>query len=66
LLSDIAVRTISLSALYGQGTPREAAEAVYALIFLLHADAAPVFAPFAAADGELAAIVIVVADPTRN
>jgi transposase len=31
-------------ALYGQGTPREAAEAVYALIFLLHADAALVSA----------------------
>jgi transposase len=57
---------VLIRALYGQGTPREAAEAAYALIFLLHADAALVFAPFAAVDGQLAAIVIVVADPTRN
>jgi transposase len=57
---------VLIRALYGQGTPREAAEAVDALIFLLHADAALVFAPFAAVDRELAAIVIVVADPTRN
>jgi hypothetical protein len=57
---------VLIRALYGQGTPREAAEAAYALIFLLHADAALVFDPFAAVDGQLAAIVIVVADPTRN
>jgi transposase len=55
-----------MRALYGKGTPREAAEAAYALIFLLHPDEALVFAPFAAVDGQLAAIVILVADPTRN
>jgi transposase len=55
-----------MRALYGQGTPREAAEAVYALIFILQSDVASAFGLIAAVDGELAAIVIVAADPTRN
>jgi transposase len=57
---------VLMRALHGQGTPREAAEAAYALIFVLQTDAAPAFALIAAVDGEIAAIVIVAADPTRN
>ncbi len=55
-----------MRALYGQGTPREAAETLYALIIVLRTEAALVFALIATANGELAAIVIVSADPTRN
>jgi hypothetical protein len=55
-----------MRALHGQGTPREAAEALYALIFVLQTDVALAFALIAAVDGEIAAIVIVAADPTRN
>jgi hypothetical protein len=54
------------TALHGQGTPREAAEAVSLLIFVLQCDAALVFALIATVDGELAAIVIVAEDPTGN
>ena len=57
---------VLMRALYGQGTPREAAEALYALIFVLQSDAALAFGLIATVDGELAAIVIVAADPTRN
>jgi hypothetical protein len=45
-----------MRALNGQGTPREAAEAVYTVIVVLQTNAAVI----------LAAIVIVAADPTRN
>jgi transposase len=57
---------VLMRALYGQGTPREAAEAVYALIFVLQSDAALAFALIAAIDGELAAFVIVAAHPARS
>jgi hypothetical protein len=57
---------VLMRALYGQGTPREAAEAVSVLIFVLQSDAALVFALIATVDGELAGIVIVTADPMRN
>ena len=57
---------VLMRALYGQGTPREAAEAVSALIFVLQSDAALAFGLIAAIDGELAPIVIVAAHPTRN
>src|SRR5271155_5286894 len=57
---------VLMRALYGQGTPREAAEAESALIFVLQSDAALAFGLIAAIDGELAPIVIVAADPTRN
>jgi transposase len=57
---------VLMRALYGQGTPREAAEAVYGLTFVLQSDAALVFALIATVDGELAAIVFVATDPTRN
>jgi transposase len=57
---------VLMRTLYGQGTPREAAEAVSALIFVLQSDAALTFGLIAAIDGELAPIVIVAAHPTRN
>ena len=43
---------VLMCALYGQGTPREAAEAVSALIFVLQSDAALVFALIVAIDGD--------------
>ena len=57
---------VLMRALYGQGTPREAAETLYAPIIVLRTETALVFALIATVDGELAAIVIVAADPTRN
>src|ERR1700691_4136390 len=57
---------VLMRAIYGQGTPREAAETLYALIIVLRTEAALVFALIATVDGEVAAIVIVAADPTRN
>ena len=57
---------VLMRALDGQGTPREAAETLYALIIVLSTQAALVFGLIATVDGELAAIVIVAADPTRN
>jgi hypothetical protein len=57
---------VLMRALYGRGTPREAADAVSVLIFVLQSDAVLVFALIATVDGELAAIVFVAADPTRN
>jgi transposase len=57
---------ILMRALYGQGTPREAAEALYALILVLQSDAALAFALIAAFDAEPAAILVVVADPAPN
>ncbi len=57
---------VLMRALYGQGTPREAAEALYALLFVLQSDAALAFALITPIDGERAAIVIVVADTTPN
>jgi transposase len=57
---------VLMRALYGQGTPREAAETLYALIIVLRTEAALVFALVATVNGELAAIIIVAADPTPN
>jgi transposase len=50
-----------MRALHGQGTPREAAEAVYALIFVVQIDAVTVLELILLADGEAAAIVIIIA-----
>ena len=57
---------VLMRARYGQGTPREAAEALYALFFVLQSDAALALALIAAVDGELVAILIIVADPAAN
>jgi transposase len=57
---------VLMRAIYGQGTPRQAAETLSPLITVLRTEAALVFTLIATVDGELAAIVIVAADPTRN
>jgi transposase len=57
---------VLMRALYGQGTPREAAETLYAPIIVLRTETALAFGLIATVDGELAAIVIVAANPTRN
>ena len=54
---------VLMRALHGQGTPKEAAEAVYALIFVVQTEAATVLALIALVDGECAAILIVAAAP---
>jgi len=58
--------SVLMRALYGQGTPREAAETLYALFFVLQADAALAFALIAAVDREPPAIVIIVVTPAPN
>ena len=57
---------VLMRALHGQGTPREAAEAVSAFIFVLQTDALLVFGLIAIVDAELAALVILATDLTRN
>ena len=57
---------VLMRALYGQGTPREAAEAATAFIFVLRTDAALAFGLIAVVDGEFAALVIIAAAPTSN
>ena len=54
---------VLMRALHGQGTPKEAAEAVYALIFVVQTEAATVLALIALVDGECAAILIIAAAP---
>jgi transposase len=58
--------SVLMRALYGQGTPKEAAEALYALIFVLQTEVALTLGLIAVLDSEFAAIVIVVEDPTPN
>ena len=55
-----------MRALHGQGTPREAAEARAAFIFIPQTDSLMVFGLIALIDAEPAAIVIVAVDPTPN
>ena len=57
---------VLMRALYGKGTTRKAAEALYALFFALQSDAALALALIAAVDGERVAIVVVVTDTARN
>ena len=57
---------VLMRALHGQETPREAADARYALIFVLRTDATLAFGLIAAVDGKIAVILIIAADPTRN
>ena len=57
---------VLMRALYGQGTPREAAEVLYALFFVFQSDLALAFALIAALDAKPHAIIIVVADPGRK
>ena len=57
---------ILMRALIGPGTPKEAAEAAYAFVFVVQTDAALAFGLFAVVNGECAAIVLIGADPTPN
>ena len=52
--------------LHGQGTPRQAAEAAYAFIFVLRTDAALAFGLIAVVSGEFAALVVIIAAPTSS
>ncbi len=55
---------VLMRAFYGQGTPREAAEAAYVLIFVVQTEAAMVLALVALVEGERTATVIITAAPT--
>ena len=58
---------VLMRALYGQGTPREAAEARVAFIFVLQTDALLVFGLIAIIDAKPAALVVTIAiTPTAN
>ena len=65
-VAGVQSRRLDARSLYGQGTPREAAEAVSALIFVLQSDAALAVGLIPTVNGELAAIVILATDLTRN
>jgi len=54
---------VLMRALYGQGTPKEAADALNAFVFIVRTDAALTFGLIAVIDGELAALVVIVAAP---
>src|SRR5208283_232484 len=57
---------VLMRALYGQGTPREAAEAAIAFIFVLQTDAALAFGMIVVVDREFAAFVVIGAEPTSS
>ena len=52
---------ILMRALFGCGTPREAASAISALLFVMHTDVALALAMIANVDGETAMLVVIVA-----
>jgi hypothetical protein len=52
---------VLMRALYGQGTPREAAEAAMAFIFVLRTDAAIAFGLIAFIEGQFVALVVIAA-----
>jgi transposase len=54
-----------MRALYGKGTPREAAEARHAIVLVLRTDTALTFALIAVINWELAALVIAIATNTN-
>src|SRR5208283_1865006 len=60
------IHVAGFSALHGQGTPREAAEAAYAFIFVLRTDAALAFGLIVVVDREFAAFVVIGAEPTSS
>ena len=51
---------VLMRALHGQGTPREAADALYALIFVLQTDSRLIFGLVALIDAEPAALVVTI------
>ncbi len=57
---------VLMRALHGQGTPREAAEAAYAFIFVLRTDADLAFGLIAVVNGEFAALVVIAATLTSS
>ena len=57
---------VLMRALHGQGTPRQAAEAAIAFIFVLQTEEAPAFGLIAVFDGEFAALVIIAAMQTSS
>ena len=58
---------VLMRALHGQGTPKEAAEARNAFIFVLRIDASLAFGLIAVIDGQPAALVIIIGPtPTAN
>ena len=50
---------VLMRALYGQGTPREAAEAAMAFLFVLQTDAAIAFGRIAVIEGEFVALIVI-------
>jgi transposase len=57
---------VLMRALYGQGTPKEAADALNAFVFVMETDAALTFALIAVVNGELAALVVIIVDLTPD
>jgi len=57
---------VLLRAMFGQGTPREAAEALWAFIFVVRTDAAVTFVMIAVVDGQIAAILFVAVEMTGD
>ena len=57
---------VLMRALHGQGTPREAAEAAYAFIFVVRTDAALAFGLIAVVNGEFAVHLVIAAALTSS
>jgi hypothetical protein len=57
---------VLMRALYGQGTPREAAEAAMAFLFVLQTDAAIAFGLIAVIEGEFVALIVIAAPPASS
>src|SRR3954447_10289105 len=55
---------VLMRAMFGQGTPREAAEALWAFIFVVQIDAGVGFGLIVVASGQLAAILFVAVEMT--
>jgi transposase len=57
---------VLMRALYGQGTPREAAEAAMAFLFVLQTDAAIAFGRIAVIEGEFVALIVIAPPPASS
>ena len=57
---------VLMRAMFGQGTPREAAKALRAFIFVVRTDAGVAFGLIAVVNGQLAAILLVAAETTAD
>jgi transposase len=58
--------SVLMRAMFGQGTPREAAQALMAFIFALQTEAGLAFGLIAVGDGQVAAVLIVAVEPAAN